>query len=416
MYRALFRAVIGLSLLLATTSAKATEVDLSVDTRLGYDSDVFRRIGAGRKADGYWDIAPRVVVSDGSEARNYRLDYRPNFQRFFKFSRASGVDHMLRGNGLWHFNQRDSVSGNVAYRNARRLRLLGVEIPGAAPTDPSTFVQRDDGKLRTQRTTAWGNYNRRITRAWSGNLKYDLDNTNFENDSAVTGRNRLDSEGHSIAAGLTYAISPRTRVGVTGTTRRREVRDDNGPTRTTSLTSDVSFSISHELRPNLRISVQGGPSFVESVQEDGINRNDSNTSFFAAASIAKHWRNGSFSLSYSRFESGSTGLSTSSVVDSVTVSVQHQLDRFWRVAATANWNQREQLTQFGFSDEKADGIWTVWTLSRKISSELTVTGRFTYRTRDTETSSVIVALNQSASTELYAGALILRYEFDSVKF
>ena len=82
MFRVRVGAILGAVLgfvMLTPAFTNAREIELSVENRIGGDSNVFRRNSA-KNEDGFYEIAPRVTLRERRRELNYDLRYVPVYQ------------------------------------------------------------------------------------------------------------------------------------------------------------------------------------------------------------------------------------------------------------------------------------------------------------------------------------------------
>ena len=137
MQRAHVCAGLGLGLMLAASSTYAGQVDLSVENRLGGDSNVFRQ-SVDKTDDGTFDISPRFGVHDDDEDVAYGLAYAPTYRSFFKTSGIDGVDHIANARTSWMISPVDKLEASGSYYNGRQF-LFGSSGSGAGTTVNVTY-------------------------------------------------------------------------------------------------------------------------------------------------------------------------------------------------------------------------------------------------------------------------------------
>jgi len=418
MFRAQVCVLVGLGLMLAAASTEARELEFFVENRLGWDNNVFRRAensAARTKADGFWELAPRVELHDSQDELAYDFRYQPSYQQFFKESGVSGFDHNARGRLDWRATPVDSLGLNSTFGSNRSLR------EDADGVDPDSPLQGND-RLRIKRTRSSAYYQHSFNQTFSARLDYAFDDLDYSQ------RDFSDSRAHTVSGGLNYSLNPLTSVGTTVTARFRNSKVNQfnpfigalQEVRSETNTVDISFSLSRQLTKTLDVSVQAGPSISETQQDvqppafpSQARSNSSDVNVFAAVSARKRWRNGHLRLAYSRFESGGGGNVTSSIVDDVSIDAAFRPDRRWDLRVLASWNQRENIAS-GVSSFRGDTKTTVYrvtgTVGRRISSNLKLIGRMQYRTQKEK------RLGSDPRTEIFSGWLALQYNFDPIVF
>ena len=126
--------ILGLGLMLTASSTEARELELFLETRLGGDSNVFRRAedpadqNLDPKAAGTWEISPRLTLRDEQDELEYDFRYQPTYERFFAVEDGgndddiSGFDHLAAGDFVWRVSPITSIGGNGRFSRQRRLR------------------------------------------------------------------------------------------------------------------------------------------------------------------------------------------------------------------------------------------------------------------------------------------------------
>jgi hypothetical protein len=171
--------------------------------------------------------------------------------------------------------------------------------------------------------------------------------------------------------------------------------------------------------------------------------NDTDISFFAEAKLTKRWQKTLLQITYTRSESASNGVASSSIVDSANVFFSLQLDRPWYFVVFGQWIQQQVVSDVRQSlitvkagppltpasllffaeangqeivvTQSANGSdLTQWGASfrveRRLTKQLTLLGRFSYFHQKQE------GANSSVETDGYVGFVGLRYAFDPVIF
>lgn len=408
--------------MLASSPSQSRELLLFVENRLAVDDNVLLTSTNRQEStvtDGYWEIIPRVIVRELNDDLAYDFRYQPSYQHFFTESNINGVDHNARGSLDWSVSPADAVGVSGTLFSNRRLRLVDSEggVGSAAlPLEPS------DGQ-RLRRGTARTYYRRSLSRLWSVRLDYAYDDIHFSR------RNFTDSSAQTASVGLDHQYDARTILGMTVTNRFRrskvnQLRTDGGvfrEIRTLSRTIDVALRIQRQLLKSLSISVQAGPSLIDTEQEVQIagpgfptqRSYSNNTSVFAAVSLAREWQNGGvLRAGYSRYESGGGGQVSSSIVDGVTLDFQYPIDRRWDVRVEADWNQREEVANVSVVGDQKNMRWGVaLTVGHQLDSRLKLIGRVRYRNQR-----IAVQGQEDPETDITSAFLAIQYNFEKIVF
>ncbi|MCP4905552.1 MAG: hypothetical protein GY910_11280 [bacterium] len=422
MVRAHVCVLVGLGLMLSAASTAARQLEFFVENRLvGSDNVSGQAQNSARnpRADGFWEIAPRVTVRETLDERSYDIRYQPSFEKYFAVDQLSGWDHNAVARADWALTPTDRLGVDGSFASNRRLREEFLDLG----IDPDPALEPTD-RQRIRRSRAALYYSRSFNQRLSARLDYRFDDLDYNR------RDVSDSRSQTASLGMEYSPNQRTAVGVTGSLRHRNSRVNqtlsNGvvfrEVRNSSRTVDVSFSLRREIAKTLDVSIQAGPSIIETQQDVAAlvvlvprpppKSHSNDLSFFAAASIRKTFRDAEMTLSYSRFESGGGGSVTSSISDSVTGSAIYRVDRWWVLRAFASWSRRKQFADdvsVG-GDEEITHYRVVGSLTRKFTPRLALTGRVQYRVQSQK------APGDDPVTETLSGWIALRFSFDPIVF
>ena len=155
--------VIGMSLMFATASTNAGELELSLESRFGVDTNVFRR-PTGPKAErdpngtdqaAYFEISPQVEIRDAdSDSLDYRVRYKGTRSQYLSYSSVTGWDHEADASGSWRISPVDTLSVGGSYLDRRRLQISLDQVLGADPGSPDELARRAGDRQRTRTSGA----------------------------------------------------------------------------------------------------------------------------------------------------------------------------------------------------------------------------------------------------------------------
>ncbi len=412
MQRAHVCAGLGIGFMLAASSTYAGQVELSVETRLGGDSNVFRQ-SVDKTDDGTFDISPRLGVHDDDEDVSYGFDYAPTYRNFFKTSGIDGVDHNANARTSWMISPVDKLEASGSYYNGRQF-LFGTSDSGAGST-----VSVND---RERIGISFANLGYR--RALSPRLSIRGDGFFDDFDASGTSVNsQTDSRAYTGRISTHYALSPRAEIGLSASGRRRENRAV-GPLQPNTRTNvwDVLAFVSYEITPTLSASVQVGPSFVRQQQIPGgtlFRKDETNSAnVFAAASLQKEWQAGDLSFAYNRSEARSGNVASgSSINDDVQIALNHQLSDRLTLRVSGGWSRFKQISspQESSSEFETNGYRTTGTVEFALSRRILLIGQYTYIWQET-TSGISAATQSSSDVDGHAGYVGLRYTFEPLAY
>ena len=278
--------ILGLGLMLSAASTEARELEFFVESRLGADSNVFRRADESElpeTAGGVWELAPRLTVRDEQDELHYSLSYQPTHEQFFALEDGrdagdiSGFDHNANGTFEWMADPTTRINLDGSFFRQRRVREEFVGVPAAA--DPvldasdNEYLQRGRGTL---------SFYRQLAPRFSVRASVSHDNFDAERSD------QSDSISHSGSAGFDYSLAEHTKVGVTGTYRYRDTKAsiDRNPLppvpgndnityeefRSNTQTVDLSFSLEQQVTEHLSVVLAAGPSFFQTRDEQSSAR------------------------------------------------------------------------------------------------------------------------------------------------
>ncbi len=387
--------VIGVSLMFATASTNAGELELSLESRFGVDTNVFRR-PTGPKAErdpngtdqaAYFEISPQVEIRDAdSDSLDYRVRYKGTQSQYLSYSSVTGWDHEADARGSWRISPVDTLRVGGSYLDRRRRQISLDQVLSAEPGSPDELARRasDRQRIRTSgaNTSLTHSFNSRASLTGS----YVFNDIDFVPNTGSLINNTVDTRSHTASLSPRWVLDSRTSVGfgVTGRFRDNRGIDNLGQANTDVTTGDFSLQISRQLTKAASLSLNGGPSLIrtKTVLSRGSESDELNVSWFAQASFRQKWTKTTLSVDYSRFESASGGAGTSSIVDELSIGTTTLLARHLSVRAVAVWNQREQLVEnsalTGIPESKISQIQLSGSISYQISERISLSARAQY--------------------------------------
>jgi hypothetical protein len=399
MQRAQLCAVLGF-VMLSAVSAEAREVVFSMENRIGGDSNVFRR-SQSRTEDGFVSFVPKVALRERHEELNYDFWYTPIYEAFFDTSGIDGWDHVARGTLDWNVTPRDTIGTRGRFSHARQVRQETTDT-----IDDALPVVEESDRERIRRSEVSVYYSHQFTPLLRGQVELDFSDIDYNSDRNV------DTRAYGGTLESSYAVSPTTSVGISGSGRYRENLGVGLQSSSNSTIGNVALSVSSNLTETLYVSLQAGPSVIRTEEDDrtgttvpeyqfgtsggflvaqaidtqGLggscffgmddlraacpflafdpisvpanpfqsvalpppanSRGKSNTdvTYFAAARLTKTWQRSNFFLSYTRSESASAGVATSSVIDAAIARYEIEPALGWKFSIRGEWSQRKTVS------------------------------------------------------------------------
>lgn len=395
MFRARICAILGLVMLMpAFTNAR--EVELSVENRVGGDSNVFRRT-APKNEDGFYEFAPRITLRERRRELNYKFAYLPVYQTFFGIGNVDGWDHQARGRLEWNATPRDTFAFTQWFSSARTLRLSDPNDVSLGPT-----ILEESDRERIRRINAEVSYSRAFTPTVSGRVAVDFSDTDFDSPFSIDSR----AFGGSLSGNL--AVDEQTTLGLYASTRYRENRGVGLQTSSTAIIGNIAGTFSHAFPNDVQLSVQVGPSFIATDTDalpgvtiaqydifniggtnvarvidavggncrsrnldlllacplaavpssttlppnapvtlaapaDGSAEENTDVSYFAEIRLIKYWEESNAEFAYTRSEANNSG-SSSSLVDTVSLRFRWRPVRKTAVSLEGEWSEREVVS------------------------------------------------------------------------
>lgn len=421
MQRAPWCAGMGLGLMLATSSAYSGEVELSVENRIGGESNVFRsqndpQTNSERVEDGTYEISPRLGLRENGGDVHYLFDYQPTHRTFFETSGIDGFDHIARGNVSWLPTPIDKFEMTGSHFNTRQIRTEDIGSGAAGNFDVSD-------RQRIRQSAAELGYERSLSPIHRVGISGDF----YDFDAGTNPQSQTDSRAYTGQVFTRYNLNPLTEVGLTVLGRLRQNRAV-GPFRASTRSDvwNIVASFSRSLTPTMRLSLQAGPSLIRqnsfpagaidpTTGQRYAHEEDDSFNAFASASVLKQWKASDVDLSYVRSEQRSGSVASgSSISDQVQLKANHRLSDEWVVRNDLVWNRLDQIASQQASDVRfvqtfiRNTASVEWSLSRRVM----LIGRYTYVWQENETS----VSSFSNQVDVHLGFLGIRYTFEPLSY
>ena len=184
------------------------------------------------------------------------------YETFLKTSGIDGWNHAVSGELEWRATPRDTLGLTGRFSQSRRVRQDFTNvIDDSAAVAPEPLVDENDRELiRRSRTDLF--YERQFTPTVGGRVGFIFEDIDFNRDVNV------DTRAYGGTLGGSYDLTSQTRFGVSGSGLYRENLGVGLQTSSTSIIGSVAASVRHEFVEGLTISLQAGPSIIETEEED----------------------------------------------------------------------------------------------------------------------------------------------------
>lgn len=427
---------VGLSLMFAASSAIAGQVELSIENRIGGDSNVFRTAEPdARKRDGTWEFSPSIGAREGRGDLTYQFNYRPVYRNFFKTQGIDGVDHNAFGKLSWSPNEFERIEVGGNYYNGRLLRQ------DLVPVGSVTAFDVND-RTRLKQSSAYVDFDRQITPRFAMGFQGNFDDF----DGATDPNSQTDSRSYTGRLTSNYALDPLTKVGLSVSAKRRENRAIDADVffppaipgdpsiksvvpRASSKSDvfDMLASISRAISPTIRFSAQIGPSLIRQQQFPGQSHrqppggasfdheDDRSVNLFASASLSKEWRTSNLSISYVRSEARTASTSSgSSITDSIQLDGDYRVNDRITLRTFGYWNQLDQAIsqQGGLGRFKLRIVSAIETIEVSLSRRVLLIGQYNYTWQENDNGGP----GRAPRAYYHIGFVGIRYTFEPLEY
>ena len=373
-------AVMGIVMMWASVTG-ARELGLSVENRLGGDSNAFRTANASAEEPrAFYEISPVVEVREQHAELDYNFRYQPIYRTFLDEDRVDGVDHVQRALFDWQATPRDTLGFNQSFTDTRIVRLESQDLGDVVVVDES-----DRERIKRSRLDAY--YSRVLNPRLSGRFGVEFDDVDFN--SAFN----IDSRAYGASLGGTRIMTEHLKMGLVAVGRFRDNRGVGPQRSSNAYIGNLALSLSYEFSPSASLSAQAGPTLIRSRLKGftpsplavffgatGDRQTETDLSFFASVDLEKRWQRGVTSISYNRSESGNAGNGTS-IVDSVTAVLSHEPRLGLRLALYPRYSRQELVAEStigGRGNERIESFSTTGLIEQRLTSRLRIRGEIRY--------------------------------------
>jgi hypothetical protein len=255
MLRATVCALMGW-VMLAATPVTAREVLFSLENRIGGDRNISRTVD-DTVDDGYYEVVPKFRFREAARELTYDFQYSPIYKTFFETSGIDGWDHLESAELNWNFTPRDTIGFNQRFRETRQVREDIDQTFGSV-----TPVSEESDRQRIRRSSVGVYYLHHFNPQLSGRVNLDFSDIDFNT------LNNTDTRAYGGSLSGNYAYHERLSFGVHGSARYRESLGVGLQSSSTSISGSVALSVAAELDDGLDISLQIGPSVVQTKADD----------------------------------------------------------------------------------------------------------------------------------------------------
>lgn len=395
--------------LLISGITEAGELNLGVETGVGYESNLFNRPSSDPLGDidaADINLQLRGAVEDEFESGEYKLAYATSYSAKTAEETKPFWNHNAALSGVYSISPRTRMTLRNRFLFLEKLRLVPEDFDIDAPPAPSEDPDFDGQSTRALQNNLDLDVTHFFSPRWSGYASTRYENSHYTSDA--------DTDGYSISGDLSvnYGVSRRLRLGAgaRGGYQSFAGRTPEGtvtvlPPAVPVITPGVPrcfgetsprmrgsnysgfVSVGYDFDHSTSFYVQAGPAKIRSdsyvcpgnIFTVGpalffIKFKDEQVTWFAQGSFIKRWRHLSTSLSYHRqqgFESGGDA----TVTDVVSGRVNLQTGRDWSLGLSGVWLRRDSL-----SGQRSHSWTAAARLSRRFLRRLSGRASVAYRT------------------------------------
>jgi len=373
-----------------STAAFAEEVVVSVETEGEYNSNIL-----GTETDEVDSlltrIGPVVTITDREGRLKQRTVYRGEFVWYDNAKNIDSYEQYLNADVTYQLSKRTSVEVKDAFADRSSIRFSEAELEDLADT-------LDGGIDPYIRNLFDARLTHRFSRRLSGTVDFNHEMVNYEDNTF-----NVDSSFIGGGASLAYAITRQDTIGVGGAFSYQSYESTGSFLGSRGRTWNGFLSWSHQFENDLKLRIQGGPSYVTAIGPTkavalksfqaaipgtsvssglafpctdaadpakypglfletscspvivfgsnpvvrlpivGTDHIDHSITFFARAGLTKRWENWTLSAHFIRRQSGASGDSGTSALNRALVSLNYDAGREWSFYASAVWSRRKRF-------------------------------------------------------------------------
>lgn len=263
----------ALWLLAVPLPASSANLELSAETAMSYDSNVFRRED-NVEGDGAVRFTPRALLRSGEGKLGYDLLYAPTFEKFFTTDKADDVSHLVRGRGDYRLSDRTSLFASDSFRVVQTLNAVsggGVSAPfeGEEEEIPDDDIGRGNIYLNDAEVSLNHSFSPRLI------SEFNLQHALFDTDANNTSR----SQAVSGSGGVSYAYDAKNTLGGGGAVTFQLFDGTETQPRNRSWIYEVFGSWTHRFGEATKLTVRAGPALIFSYQDDVDTTRPDNVAF-----------------------------------------------------------------------------------------------------------------------------------------
>ncbi len=395
--------------------AQAHQVQIGVDQGIGVQSNLFGTT-TSETASGYYEISPRLILSQPESDFTYNLEYQPSYRAYFNIDGVNGWNQTVRGRAKNQINGRDAIRLDAEFLLAQAIRSIGTFDSSGQPLVVA------NGNGTNQRFDTDLAFDHSFSSRMVGTLAFNYNRWDY------TDSNNVDNQGIGAQLQLTQALRERLLVGMNMEGRYRSFDETGFAPASYSTVLNANLLIQYQVTPTLRFEVSGGPAGVFTQQgvpgsqlvdrwngfqsnpsfcvvgpcgrvlsgppfnvvcttSDGIpvlrlcppsgtasvltgnlaeqilipldpsqtvfGQSSESLTYFVNLGVTKTYSRGLVNAGFVRNEDAGSGFGTTTILNSVSGRVQYSFSDFWRIDLYGVYTLRTSVSQLPFTDISA---------------------------------------------------------------
>lgn len=402
---------------LVATSAKAHEVQIGLDQRIGVQSNLFPTT-LPDTAGGFYQIAPRLILAQPESDFTYRVEYLPNYRVYFDTDNADGWDQFVRARARQELDDRNALSFNTEYLQAQAIRGIGTIDASGQPVVLTGLTGT------TRRFIANLAYDHAFSSRTNGMLALDYNRWDYSNPTSV------DNQGFGVFTQVTHALRERVVVGSSLNGRYRAFSETAAVPASYTTVVNMNLLVQFQITPTLRLEASGGPAGFLTRQgtpgpqwvsrwegvstspsvcpigpcgrlwnttvspvslcptQNGIpvlqlcsigttasvltgsldqqvlvqldpnqtvfGQSNEELTYFLNLGVTKSFRRGSISAFFERNEDAGSGIGATTILNTVSARVLYSIDDLWQLSVSGVYTRRTSVSQLPFTEVSAE--------------------------------------------------------------
>lgn len=246
--------------LLLPLCAGAGEINLSVESGLAGDSNYFDSTNSGqKKAELSYLVTPLIEYSDQRKLWTWGLRFRPDYEVLLGQKGSDTFSYSYGGNLSYRMDLRTTMTltaGGFSTESLGRLQTVEGSNGEDLGLDPNYNRRRREGMNIGMGVT------HTFTPRWTAAANFRFGN--FRSHSSQD----FESDSYNAATNLSYQLSSRSILAFGGTFSRSDFKGTSTQSASVTDSYNVFGRWGYQLDPTLTFSVQAGPAYITSKNDN----------------------------------------------------------------------------------------------------------------------------------------------------